>query len=115
VKHVFELAQIELDRSFQIRYRSPPPRFMIFLGKLAHPNQNVDEADKPVLAKQLGRHFVHPRNQLSAIHRPPSTSTKNNSKLTSHALDASTMADPAIQKKPEAPAKVQFQGRGVRP
>ena len=30
----------------------------------------------PFLAKQFGRHFVHPRNQLSAIHRPPPTSTR---------------------------------------
>ena len=44
-KHVFELAQIEPDRSFQIRNSSQPPRLVIFLGKLAHPKQNVDEVD----------------------------------------------------------------------
>src|SRR5271165_1562196 len=35
----------------------------------------------PFLAKQFGRHFVHPRNQLSAIHSPPSTSTMTTASL----------------------------------
>src|SRR6202035_1000549 len=73
-EQVAELAEIEPDRSFQIRNPPHAPRLVVFLGQLAHANQNVNEADEPLLPKQLGRRSVHTGDEFSAIHRIPSMS-----------------------------------------
>jgi hypothetical protein len=48
-KQVVDLAEIKLDRSFQKRNSSHPPRLVVLLAQLAHANEDVDEADEPLL------------------------------------------------------------------
>jgi hypothetical protein len=50
---VAELAEIQLDHPFQIRNTPHPPRLVVFPAQLAHLNQEVDDADEPLLAEQL--------------------------------------------------------------
>jgi hypothetical protein len=89
-KQVAELAEIEPDRPFQIRNPFHTPRLVVFLGQLAHVNQNVDEADEPLLPKQLGRRSVHTGDKFSAIHRTPSMSPGDPNSRASHAFIQAT-------------------------